>query len=351
MTVGFGPGITISQGVQVVNKPLTMLFDPAHIGDALALEWGNLSVYDGYPGQFCARTTARLESNRKYMFSFCVSYCTDPANLIGLANAGLDLNQYLGRDTNGAGFAQDGSLYYNGSVVGTGFPTWGTPGDCVDLAVDTVNNTMWLRVNGGFWNNNDVADPTNNTGGMPTLVSGPLYPTVCIGGFGGPTEISINSANIYSVPAGFSFIGSGFPAFVFTSGRADAADAFDGNYTTVNTSGYTLNGNADSISAYWVHIPGLDSDIVSAFSAAGMTPWSSGYMWYTNWGPGSVENPTSGISHIAYDQSSKRLYIVAFDPNSAWSTPGASGQAWSGIWQFPVVCTAIIPTIQKAGWC
>ena len=354
MSINFGPGINISSGISVVSSiPPSNLFDPSYsaIGP-LGLEWANLSVYDNGPGQYIALTTAELGG--KYMVSFCLSYVTDAANAIGIANRNVNLGNYLGYDSNGFGFSQDGQLYYQGSSIGSGFPTWGAPGDCIDLAIDAQHHSIWIRINGGDWNNDPSANPSTNTNGMVVPISGPWYPAVCIGGFGGPSEITVNSANIYAVPLGFTFIGSGMPAFVFTESQADNSGAFDGNFTDVSTAGYTLTTNSDAYAAYYVHVPGADTAIIDAFNAAGMMTWYQGYMWYTNWGPGSggsYYNPASGISHIAYDQGSKQLYCIAFDPNSDWATAGNNGQAIAGTFRFPVVCTAIIPTIEKAGWC
>ena len=105
----------------------------------------------------------------------------NPGQGIGIANRSVNLNNFLGYDTNGIGFFQDGTLWNGGTQVGSGYPTWGAY-DVVDLAVDNAGYSMWIRVNGGDWNNNPSAavhPPFNELINKLSLAVNP-YVTVCM---------------------------------------------------------------------------------------------------------------------------------------------------------------------------
>jgi collagen type VII alpha len=139
------------------------------------------------------------------MFSFVVDYASNNGSFIGIANRSADINNsnyFLGSDTNSAGFAFNGEYWYEGGVQSGSLPTWGT-GDVVDIAVDQDDSFVWIRVNGGDWNNDPTANPGNYTGGLSTYaLSGPWYPAVSIYGVESPTQITIREYAQYTVPNG-----------------------------------------------------------------------------------------------------------------------------------------------------
>lgn len=347
MSITFGGGITIGAGISIAPALVNLRFDTNYLGSLLGTSFNDIGLNDGGPGVFSGLTTEQMSGTGKYMISWALSYSDDPLNLIGIANRSADLENYLGADTNSIGFAQDGNLYYNGSTVSTGFPTWGL-GDIVDLAVDNSTDSMWIRVNGGDWNNSPTADPATNAEGIETF-SGQYF-AASIGGDIGPSEIIMQLQSVYSVPTGFTFWGPG-PTFTITSSRVSNPGAFDGNFVEVSTNGYILADGGDAYSSYYVTITNDDSDIIAAFAAAGelYTQSSPGYIWIVTWGAGS--EVINNVAHVAYNSNNKQFNIVAFDATSDWSASGANGFAANGQYYFPATLTAYLPPVEKSGWC
>jgi len=176
----------------------TLSFDPNYTNfDLIELYNGNNSAQDTNEGFANALGTIRLDNtsgNYYYMFSIHVDAVNDNGSFIGIANHSADINNsnyFLGSDTNSAGFAFNGEYWYNGGVQSGSLPTWGQ-GDVVDIAVDQDDNWLWIRVNGGDWNNDPTANPGNYTGGLSTYaLSGPWYPAVSIYGVTGTTQLTI----------------------------------------------------------------------------------------------------------------------------------------------------------------
>lgn len=60
-------------------------------------------------------------------------------------------NIYLGLTNQSMGIYDDGRVWTNDNVVGSGYTVFQTNGQIIDVAVDMVNNKMWYRVAGGAW--------------------------------------------------------------------------------------------------------------------------------------------------------------------------------------------------------
>lgn len=348
MSITFGAGITVGPGVSVTpSAPVNLRFDTNYLGSLLGTAFNDIGLNDGGPGVFTGLTTLQMSSTGKYMISWALSYSDNPYNQIGIANRSVNLESYLGSDTNGIGFAQDGSLYYNGTAISTGLPTWGL-GDIVDLAVDNSTASMWIRVNGSNWNNSPTANPSTNTEGIETIAG--QYFAGTIGGESGPSELIMQLQPVHAAPVGFEFWGPG-PTFTITSSRVSNPGAFDGDFTDVSTNGYILVGNGDAYSSYYVTITDNDSDIIAAFDAAGelYTQSYPGYIWIVTWGAGS--EVINNVAHVAYNSNNKQFNIVAFDATSDWQAAGANGFAAAGQYYFPATLTAYLPPVEKSGWC
>ena len=131
---------------------------------------------------------------------------------VGVAYVTADLNNPLGTDANSVGWQQNGDIFYNGSVVSSGLPTF-VPQDSLDMAFDLAAGVMWMRVNGGDWNGNPKADPAANTGGIAMNIVGTgtygsataLYPAVGPGAFNFIDEFAVQTTS-YSIPAGYKAV-------------------------------------------------------------------------------------------------------------------------------------------------
>ena len=108
---------------------------------------------------------------------------------------------FPGNDNQSMGYGSNGTIWYNGSVYLSGLQTWGN-NDIIDIVVDNSASTMWVRVNGGNWNNNPFENPATNTGGFE-IISGPFYPVICPGYEG---TMIIQNSPAYNIPSGYNFL-------------------------------------------------------------------------------------------------------------------------------------------------
>jgi hypothetical protein len=75
----------------------------------------------------------------------------------------------------------------------------------VELAVDIPNKLLWLRKNGGNWNNSGAANPATGAGGLSisSLVGTTINPAFSLQGTG--ESWTINKS--LTPPSGFSYFG------------------------------------------------------------------------------------------------------------------------------------------------
>jgi len=116
--------------------------------------------------------------------------------------------EWVGYDINSGGFYDDGLYWSGGENLSSGYSTFQTSPLVIDVAVDRVNNLMWIRVSGGYWNNNPLADPVNAVGGVDISgITGNVCP--CYTPYyhaGVASQATVNSVDFYDVPTGFTFL-------------------------------------------------------------------------------------------------------------------------------------------------
>ena len=124
----------------------------------------------------------------------------------------MSLDNALGTnyELTSVGLNQQGYYSWYGAQSDTdwnlGASNW-SPGDIIDVAVDPTNNKWWVRVNGGYWNNNP-SDPATGSGGynLHALdIDAPLYPAITVASGSGPQQYVLQTSATYSLPSGFSF--------------------------------------------------------------------------------------------------------------------------------------------------
>ena len=163
-------------------------------------------------------------TNTKMMFSvYCdlvIKESYNGATSIGIATHDVDLSNRIGFDsTSSQGFYENGDTWTqdspNGSVLQN--PTFKT-GDTVDIAVDRINNLMWMRVNGGLWNNSITDNPELGIGGysISDFSTNSVYPAISpyysySTTYGSPIntngKFTLLTNTQYSIPTGFSYAG------------------------------------------------------------------------------------------------------------------------------------------------
>ena len=204
--------------------------------------------------------------NDKVMFSVLVNLAQPgtlaESHFIGIGNTTMNYNGnpyggYPGNDGQSMGYCSNGKIYYNGTVYLSDLSTWGH-GDIVDICIDHSNNTMWVRVNGGDWDNNPTDNPELLYGGLE-IIGGTIYPVLCPGYEG---TMIVRNRSTYSVPFGFNFLGRGNASlgFVRSSSKDDASFIIKAEEISQNTQNFTSSIEAKTWlnnNGYWTSYDGV----------------------------------------------------------------------------------------------
>ena len=214
MTITINDGISIDSGVTITSEPIAPAggtkFDSLYVGPYINLINNNTTAYNFAPGTSSVLTNTVLTEVSKVMISFVMDiYGGGGAsdNFVGVGNISTTLTDYLGANANSVGLAAYGTYFVNGSATVTGLPTWQANGDIIDLAVDTLHNYLWIRVNGGVWNNHLTDNPSEDTGGL-ALPVGLTIPALTIYGESNASQFTIAPTSAYPIPDGYTFLGS-----------------------------------------------------------------------------------------------------------------------------------------------
>ena len=227
----------------------SMTFDPAYTGNHLVISDRGLTVTatSGIVGEPTSLMTRAINPNEKVMFSVTIDVYVPAApdyTSVGIANHQANIETWLGSSSTTVGFWDDGYLYANGNSGVAGYPTFRYNGAMVDVAVDRVSDLIWMRVDGGLWNNDAAADPTTAQGGVDiSYISGIVYPGVnpyYASGVAG--KISINTSAKYTVPREFKFIGEEQGSWIPSPAETCT---FDDNTTTFDQSSMRFEAPVD----------------------------------------------------------------------------------------------------------
>jgi len=199
-----------SSGIGTFETGSPIAFDLNYVGDFIQLSNNNCTAAftdDSEADETTVLTNYAIKSGEKIVFSMVTIHGNyNGYTGVGIANRQADLNDYLGTDTNSFGFWDDGRVYFDGGYVSLdlGFKQ---DGSVVDVAVDKVNNLMWVRVNGGGWNGGGLENPETASGGIDISgLTGDVYPSASPYAYQSVFgQISINNT-ISNPPAGFKVL-------------------------------------------------------------------------------------------------------------------------------------------------
>jgi len=136
----------------------------------------------------------------------------------GMNYSGNPYGGFPGNDLQSMGYGSAGDIWYNGGVYEGGLQTWGN-NDIIDIVVDNNTNGLWVRVNGGNWNNNPSANPATGSNKIETI-GGPFYPVLCPGYEG---TMIIQNYPKYGIPSGYNFLATlASVKFYRTNGFSDS---------------------------------------------------------------------------------------------------------------------------------
>jgi len=236
-----GTGYAVGNEILIYSSQLgvanSAVVDPAYTGPNLVVSNNALTVTAPatISGEPTALATYGITVGSRAMFSVTMNAYAPLADYtgIGIANHTFNIDDYIGVDLNSIGFFDDGNVYSNNMAIVGYYPVFQTNGDVIDVAVDRANNLIWIRVNGGDWNNDSAASPTDALGGLDiSFISGTVYPGLDPYYYSGVSgQFTLNQTPQYATPGGFTFI----------AGQSSTA-----NNVLLQVSGVDHNGTIES---------------------------------------------------------------------------------------------------------
>jgi hypothetical protein len=409
-----------TQPTFLINAAPTGLLTMSSVyrGGDISLSNSGRTAYQQFGYQQSVLGNTIIGTTAKVMFSVTCALANPPvspnSHFIGIGTTSMNYQGnpyggYPGNDGYSMGYGSDGNIWYNGSIQTGGLQTWGNS-DVIDIVIDNSINAMWVRVNGGYWNNNDSADPAANTFGIE-IIGGPFYPVICPGYEG---TMTIEYIAAYGVPTGYTLLGSNVTAsvgfyqtqtisdseFINLSQSVSSTYGNPQTFTTAsdasswltsngfwnsygNLASFTLSpsdftsGSPIYQNTFGVGTNGVDgfvntapqgnfyegyfgngltagaiSTISAAVTAAGLDPNNqTGYIWSVTWGAGS--SISTGYVKFGYYAPGGYFDIQTVDPSDAdWQIPGVNnGTSLVGTFLFPATFTIYNPLTNKGGWC
>jgi hypothetical protein len=324
-TTGYIIAAPVSGNTQPTFVTDYLYLDPSFKGAGITLINGNQTASQTDDENYVSVLGTRaIESSDRVMFSVLVDqYLISSDPIIGIGTRSMIYNgspadSFPGNDGQSMGYrGGDGTMFYNSSIYASDLPTFGD-GDVIDFVIDNNVNGMWVRVNGGNWNNNPSADPETDSNSISiAAIMAPFYPVLCPGG-GGRLSIQNTSAN--GTPNNFEFLGQETASVCFFgTGSTEAEFIFLANrlsgqdFATGNEASTWLTDNG-----YW-----------SSWSSFG----SSGFQWMTM--TSISDSNAAGIGQnsvtIAITQSEGGMQIENPGMYNATTFPEEYGVPVSGI--------------------
>jgi hypothetical protein len=196
----------LGRPVMMGAQPVPTTWNPSDKSGLYTLSNGNLTAtHDGSSTSAAVRGTPGRAQGKRYIEFTLVSVNTMQ---LGFADASHALTSELTVTTHAVGYASsDGKITQNSSVLLTAATA--AQNDVLGVAIDMDAHLLWVRVNGGDWNNSGSADPAAGTGGA-SILSGTLYPALSNNG-NNSVAATINdglAAFTRAPPAGFSRFGA-----------------------------------------------------------------------------------------------------------------------------------------------
>ncbi len=269
--------------------PLSLTWDPNYAGTGIVLSSGNTVATSGQI-QSSVLGTRLITSPNKVMYSIRVNQLV--TGQIGFGLQDMDLNSYVGGfDAKSIGFSSDGDYLHAETVQDSGLPTWGSVNDVVDIALDLNTGIWWIRVNGGNWNGTRNEDPSSGTGSVNSAGLNNLYPAITPFPVNIQGQVTLLSQPIYSVPAGFTFLGdiTASVGFYGTSGFSDS-EFINLSQSVSSAYGIPQTFSSATDASTWLTTNGFWNSYVS------VTPTPTGTLPVTST-PTTTSTPTPSVTN------------------------------------------------------
>ena len=251
--LGYVIAVPVSGNTQPTPVPTNRLyFSQTYKATDIALSNNNQTATEVFSYSQSVFGATETLLNEKVMISVQFN-STNPSvgiggRFIGLGNINMNyegpFNGYPGNDDNSFGFNDTGQLYNKGLIDDSGFPTW-DDGDIIDIVINGVDGLIWIRVNGGDWNNNPNANPYTNEFGVS--ISGYIYvseayPVFCPYIYG---SMTIQNYPTFGVPTGYNFLGNVLASLKFYR----SADLTDNSFISIAEYVANQNGTPETFAS------------------------------------------------------------------------------------------------------
>jgi hypothetical protein len=345
--LGYVIAVPVSGNTQPTPVPDDLLFlSPTYKGNDIVLSNNNQTATQIFGYQQSVLGVTPIGTTDKVMFSVLCTLVA-PETLpdshfvgVGYTTMNFSGNPYggfPGNDNQSMGYGSGGDIWFNGGVYQGGLQTWGN-NDIIDIVVDNNTSDLWVRVNGGNWNNNPAANPATGSNGIETI-GGPFYPVLCPSYEG---TMIVQNSSTYSVPSGYNFLGN-LTASVGFYRSADLAESsfveltntvFGQNFANGNECKTWLNDNG-----YWTSFIPLTPTPTPSMTLTPtntQTPTPTPTMTLT---PTNTQTPTpSGVPFVVTGGTGTIVpyttltYLDAFTSQSGVTTTDAFNSN-NGCWQ------------------
>lgn len=330
----------------VISKPVPTDIQPTQFfsgnlqcsttykGIDINLSNSNQTAYQQFGYQMSVLCDTVLDNRAKVMFSVSVSLADPTAapgsHFVGIGTRsmfyqGTPYGAFPGNDVHSIGYSSDGNIWYNGSVYVPGLQSFGN-GDIIDIAIDNTINGMWVRVNGGDWNNNPTEGPSTNSGSIE-IIGGRFYPVLSPGYEG---TMTIQNTATYGVPDGYTLLGGNRGASVgFSRSEALTEESFVNLVNSTFSQSFSTGIDAKTwltTNEYWTSYGVFSSSITIANDGpgGGLIGWSPTALAVA-YNPTLISEFPIGSTIVWQDGST--AIIVGYDPYAPnyidifWDTP------------------------------
>ena len=161
------------------------------------------------------------------------------------------------------------------------------------------------------------------------------------------TQLVTITINVLSEPPSFTIASNLIDTGV---GYGSVCNSSGGEWNGLT--GFTIDTSTDLYCGVYGTLSGY-TQIEEAFTSAGATMDSSGYIFDVVWGSGSTV--TYGVAKLAYNSSNHDIRISTVNPTDidylTNNNNGGDSTSLAGTFNFPATFTFRTPVIDKGGWC
>jgi hypothetical protein len=221
-------------------------------------------------------TNGAILTGQKKIFSMTIDTWAPYNNFtgFGIVNKNSNVNTYAGGENTSIGVYDGGDVYINDEQTITLDINFASDNSVVDVAVDRVNNLLWIRVNDGYWNGNETDDPATAVGGIDiSFISGTVYPAAMPYSAQDINSIITSNDTISNIPSGFTFISNSFANGNYWN-DIDSGTLLNDSVMKINTT--VLSDSLQNGKPNWLEYNTNDTGLVEGTNFG----FDNGGMWF-----------------------------------------------------------------------